>query len=1153
MAAKPSRRAVLGGAIGATALAALPPSVQRALAAPPRPGTLSDIEHVVIFMQENRAFDHYFGTAPGVRGFGDRTAVRGINGQPVFRQPDPTRAEGFLAPFSMNAAHTNAYRQGAPDFSYTTSMGAWARGVADGYVTRRGGGWLGQGFYEPADMPFYAALASVFTVGDAYYCSMQTSTNPNREHFMTGTSGATVRDLAVFDNTEIPAGYEWKTYAERLEQAGVSWKTYQALDNFDDNALAWFKAFHDAKPGSSLYERGMRMAGDSSQQGDPFAMGDALVAEFAADVKADKLPQVSWLVAPAALSEHADYAPPNGEHLTAQLLSALADNPAVWAKTAFILNYDEHGGFFDHVLPPVPPLGNGRGKSSVSTDGELVVRVTSAEGGTAHRVVNQAGQYRVRAADGSLSWSSSLPAGETLVSGPHPLGLGMRVPLIIASPWTRGGAVDSTVYDHTSVIQFLERRFGVLETNISPWRRAVTGDLVSAFDFSGDEPRWPRLPDTSGNRKKSEDAAGRPAPTVPSPQVLVRQQAGTKRLRPLPYALTLKSTLRPGAVDLELDNGGDQAAVFAVYPEPGEPPKHYTVSRGTGMKDTWPISAAGFDLRVHGPSGALWHLRGRDVSLDASVETHGRVASAVVLNHTRKTRTFVVGDLAYGGGVREVRVPAGQSRTVPMPIAQHGWYDVAVTLVDDPSFLRRHAGRLPSPAEAVTDPALGVPDPLATWLTLPTTPSAAGQITIVPGRPTRLTAQLVATDAVTDLVGELRVPAGWRGHPTAGVPTKVAAGQAVTATWEITSPVDLTDKDTRLLQLRLHGRAARRMVVTEAASIPAVAAALTTSAKVETTSTTIDEEVIVPGAPTRLNVALTAADDLSGITAALVVPSGWASRLVTAAPRTLAAGKVATATWEVTAPAHLTNDDPRNLRATVRGSARGRVIEAKAESVPIVAPNMTGHLLDEDFESLVDRLQHAVDRPAPSDMLGWTTTPPAGWSIVNAPGMPQGTKELQGWSFMTKRMFGTGGQDRASFSRGLGILAVADPDDWDDTGNPSAKGAFDSTLISPAVPVPAGATKLYLVVDSHYRQEAPQKATLTATFDAGAPVQVVSYSGDSTGNDNAGKDVENAEIRKEIAVPAGATKVTLRFRVFDARNNWYWAVDHIRLDSGVID
>ncbi len=347
-----SRRTLLGGAAAAAVLSALPLSVRQALAAPARPGRLEDIQHVVIFMQENRAFDHYFGTLPGVRGFGDRAAVRGVNGRSVFHQPDPSRAEGYLLPYPMNAAHTSAYQQGAPAFGYVDSMNAWNDGRADGSVTRRSSGWLGQGYYESADMPFYHALASVFTTCDAYYASVQCNTNTNREHLMTGTSGGTVRDTPVTDNSEPAAGFEWTTYAERLEQAGVSWQTYQALDNFDDNALAWFTSFHNAEPGSALYERGLRQVGDPAKKGDPFAMGDALVDAFAADVQADKLPQVSWLIAPAALSEHANYAPPNGEHLTARLLAALAAKPEVWAKTVFILNYDEHGGFFDTSCRP---------------------------------------------------------------------------------------------------------------------------------------------------------------------------------------------------------------------------------------------------------------------------------------------------------------------------------------------------------------------------------------------------------------------------------------------------------------------------------------------------------------------------------------------------------------------------------------------------------------------------------------------------------------------------------------------------------------------------------------------------------------------------------------------------------------------------------
>ncbi|MEV6104955.1 phosphocholine-specific phospholipase C [Streptomyces sp. NPDC051940] len=1028
-----SRRSLLGGAAGAALLSALPLSVRDALAAPARPGSLQDIEHVVIFMQENRAFDHYFGTLPGVRGFGDRTAVRGVNGRSVLHQPDASRAEGRLLPFAMNAAHTNAYRQGAPAFGYTDSMNAWNGGLADGYVARRSGGWLGQGYYEPADMPFYNALASVFTVCDAYYASMNCNTNPNRDHFMTGTSGGTVRDVAVSDNSYIGGGYEWTTYAERLEAAGVSWQTYQAIDNYDDNALAWFTPFQQAKPGDPLYERGMRRVGDPAQQGDPFAMGDALVKAFSDDVAAGKLPQVSWIVAPAALSEHANYAPPNGEHLTARLIGALAAHPEVWAKSVFILNYDEHGGFFDHALPPVPPLGEGRGASTVPTDGEVVMRVTKA-GKTYHRIMRHDGAYRVRAADGSLAWSAALPEGETVVSGPYPLGLGTRVPMIVASPWTRGGAVDSTVFDHTSVIRFLERRFGVREPNISPWRRAVTGDLLSAFDFSGEEPAWPQLPDTSGNKAKSDAAASRPSIKVPSPQSVPRQQRGTRTHRPLPYALTATARVRDGRTALTLANSGSQAAVFHAYAEPGTPPLHYTVGADGRLTDTVDTR----DLRIHGPSGSLWHVRGGGDGLDAEIKPDDGALEVELINDSPRARTLKVADLAYGGGLTEIRLAAGESRKLTVPVAEHGWYDVAVTAADDPFHLNRAAGRLPSGRGGQTDPAMGRPDPL------------------------------------------------------------------------------------------------------------------TLDVALESASTTIDEPILIPGRPARIDAVASAAAALTDIEARLVAPDGFKVRELTPFPAELAAGARATAVWELTPPADLDPKASPRLLVVSRAAAGAELALAEGEVRARIAPTMAGHLLGEDFESVAPALLPGVDRPAPAGLLGWTATGPEGWSVVNAEGMPQGTTELQGWTFMTKRLWSTGGQNRSDFTRGLGVLAVADPDDWDDKGGPASRGRFDSTLVSPAVAVPSGTQRLHLGFDSHYRQEAPQKASVTAVFDTGEEVRLLSYSSDTSGNDNAGKDVENAFVARSFAVPSGAASVRLRFRMYDAGNNWYWAVDHVRLDTAPV-
>ncbi|MEU6663768.1 phosphocholine-specific phospholipase C [Streptomyces sp. NPDC046821] len=1024
-----SRRTLIGGAAAAGVLAALPLSLRTALAAPGRPGTLEDIQHVVVFTQENRSFDHYFGTMQGVRGFGDRAAVRGVNGKPVFHQPDPSRPEGWLAPFAMNAAHTSAYRQGAAAFGFGDSMNARNDGMADGYVTRRGSGWLGQGYYAPADMPFYNALASVFTVCDHYYCSVETSTNPNREHLMSGTSGGTVRDIAVVDNSE--PGFEWTTYAERLEAAGISWKTYQAQENFDDNALAWFNTFRAAKPGEPLYERGMKRAGNPAQQGDPWAMGDALVEEFATDVKNDALPQVSWLIAPAALSEHASYAPPHGEDLTARLLSALADNPEVFAKTAFILNYDEHGGFYDHLVAPVPPVAEGRGTSTVTPDGEVVVRVSKGSS-SFYRPVNQRGQYRVKAADGSLTWADSLPDGETKAAGPFPLGLGIRVPMVVVSPWTRGGAVASTVYDHTSVIQFLEKRFGVREPNISAWRREITGDLTDVFDFSGKNPSWPQLPDTGGNRQKVTDTGKLPAPTVPNPQLLPVQQRGSRTARPTPYDLRVKPRVRGGKVTLDLANHGGQGAVLAVYPEPGSAPRHHTLSPKADATDVWTAGDNGYDLRVHGPNGALWHLRGDaagtyEAHLDLSDD--GRAANVELSNGARTARTFLVGDLAYGGGTREFRVAAGASRNLRAEIPAEGWYDLAVTVQDEPGFLRRYAGRVPGSLEGVTDPAMGLPDALGVTVSL------------------------------------------------------------------------------------------------------------------QAASATIDEPILVPGKGARVRARFDATAAVSSIEVYPVVPEGWALKEISAPPASLAAGASATAEWEVQVPDGLSGTAAHRLLVTARARSGERFVLADGEISARTAPSMAGNLLGEDFESVADALQPVAG------ILGWTATAPKGWSVVNAPGMPQGTVRLQGWTFHTKRAWSTGAQDRGNFTRGLGIVAVADPDDWDDTGSPSSKGKFDSTLSSPEVAIPANTSKLYVAFDSHYRQEAPQKAMASAVFDTGEETRLLFYSSDATGNDNAGHDAENTTVTRELQVPANARTVTLKFRMYDAGNNWYWAIDHVRVND----
>jgi phospholipase C len=439
-----TRRRILGGtALAGGALAgaaALPLSLRKALAATlasPRRGRLSDIKHIVILMQENRSFDHYFGAMPGVRGFADRAAIRLPDGRPVFYQPDPAHPQGYLLPFRLDTATTNAQATPGTDHFWPSQHQAWAGGKMDAWIAAKGP--LTMGYFTRDDIPFHWALGDAFTICDRYHCSMLGPTNPNRLYMWTGMidphgtgGGPVIDDTPAFNNVIL----SWTTYPERLERAGISWRVYQEEDNFDDNALAWFKQYARSRTSSPLYRRGM-------------AAGPA--GTFEHDARHDRLPQVSWLIAPTAQSEHPDYFPAAGAEYIAQKLDAIASNPDVWAKTAFILCYDENDGLFDHVVPPTPPAG---------TPGEFVQGL--------------------------------------------PIGLGFRVPAIVISPWTAGGYVNSGLYDHTSLIRLIEARFGVGEPNISAWRRRTCGDLTSVFRFSAAPAPYPRT--NAGLRLASTEA-----------------------------------------------------------------------------------------------------------------------------------------------------------------------------------------------------------------------------------------------------------------------------------------------------------------------------------------------------------------------------------------------------------------------------------------------------------------------------------------------------------------------------------------------------------------------------------------------------------------------------------------------------------------------
>jgi phospholipase C len=311
---------------------------------------------------------------------------------------------------------------------------AWNNGLMDGFVRAHmaddpANGAMTMGYYTRDDLPFYHALADAFTICDRYHCSVIGPTDPNRLYTVTGTldpdgtGGGPHLTTLLSDRAQKFFSYTWRTMPEVLQQAGISWKVYGSLDgNFGDNVLAYFKAYQDPTLAAN-------------------AFAPAFPGNFEADCAAGTLPSVTWILAPLVQSEHPPAPVTWGEWATWKALSALTANPAVWEKTALFVTYDENGGFFDHVPPPTAPAG---------TPGEYIS-------------------------------VSPLPADAGGIAGP--IGLGFRVPMIVCSPYTRGGLVCSDVFDHTSMLRLLETRFGVTAPNLTAWRRAAVGDLTGSFNF----------------------------------------------------------------------------------------------------------------------------------------------------------------------------------------------------------------------------------------------------------------------------------------------------------------------------------------------------------------------------------------------------------------------------------------------------------------------------------------------------------------------------------------------------------------------------------------------------------------------------------------------------------------------------------------------
>lgn len=670
-----------GGGAGAALLA----PIARALAIPAdrRTGTIMDVDHVVILTQENRAFDHYFGALNGVQGFGDRFAIPVADlgarvDRTVFVQPNEHGgAPALIAPFRLDTRNdfTLIRHDGTPH-GFAAGQAGWDNGRMGAWTKAKHNHAMGH--FTREDIPFQYALAEAFTLCDAYHAAMHLSTNSNRLYIWTGTHDPLAKGHGPaidnsYDSFADPfghGGYTWGTYPERLLAAGVSFQIYQNMaDNFTDNPLAGFRRYRDARAATSGPDAELIRRTLTTRDLDLLK----------ADVIGDRLPAVSWIIAPAADSEHPDPSSPlQGADYTARVLNALTANPKVWARTVFLLNYDENDGLFDHVPPPAPPARD------PADPGRML-------GGTTIAVDDE---YHVHSQD---------PADAQYLNRPY--GLGMRVPMFAISPWSRGGYVASEVFDHTSVIRFLETRFGVHEPNISAWRRAVCGDLTSCFDFKtpNERPFVGALPPTSALAARA-GVLPLAQPFPPETLAAPHQETGLRRRRATPYALDTALERDGDRLILRLDNRGDaRASVFHLYDALAleAAPRRYTVGAGQTLGAEIVADASGIhDVFLLAPNGFHRRFTGHGMHFSPTLDRAG----VLQLRSLATTPTSVaITDAAYGTAPRTVTLAPGESIAVPFDLAHsHGWYDFS--LRGDGQVVHM-AGRVEDGQDSYSDPA----------------------------------------------------------------------------------------------------------------------------------------------------------------------------------------------------------------------------------------------------------------------------------------------------------------------------------------------------------------------------------------------------------------------------------------------------------------
>ncbi len=367
--------------------------------------SISSIEHVVVLMQENRSFDHYFGH---LKAYAPQLDVEA---EPAdASNPDPTNPD---APPIAAFHQTNLCEVADLDHSWNGTHREWDGGAMDGFTRQNvtatdPTGSRTMGYYTEQELPFYYALYSTFAIGDRYFAPALTRTIPNRLYLLAGTSFGHVEN----DLPKASSEFDQRSIFNLLDEGGVSWKVY-----YSNLAVANEFAYVRNEAKSHVVP----------------------LTEYFADAAAGTLPQVAFIDPQFSGGKNAqnDEHPPSnvqvGEKFVADIINALFKSPT-WTSSALFLTYDEHGGYYDHVAPPAAPAPDDVPPSLKNTD---------EAAGFDH--------------------------------------YGIRVPAVVVSPFARKSFVSHVVHDHTSILRFIETRFGLPSLTA---RDAQSDPMLEFFDFT---------------------------------------------------------------------------------------------------------------------------------------------------------------------------------------------------------------------------------------------------------------------------------------------------------------------------------------------------------------------------------------------------------------------------------------------------------------------------------------------------------------------------------------------------------------------------------------------------------------------------------------------------------------------------------------------